>query len=196
MKTQDVLKLAICLNWQNHCTYPYSKFSFGDTPMHNNPVWKVFMLLGYVYFKFSKGFQNQGVVWINWMNILPFFSHHTLCFFIRWQLLWWSLQVCHHLMWNLFWDAHHFGSLRKLKTKWLPWIHVVIDHHCLNMNILNTQMHVSYRLVWDYCLFLFVLKTHPLPFHPKHAGSYTNWPDKCIPRGFEYSCSYIPNVQI
>jgi hypothetical protein len=83
-----------------------------------------------------------------------------------------------------------------LKTKWLPCIHVVTDQHCLNMNILNTQMHVSYRLVWDYCLFMFILKTHPLPFCPKHAGSYTNWPDMCISRGFEYSCSYIPNVQI
>jgi hypothetical protein len=36
----------------------------------------------------------------------------------------WSLQVCHHSMWNLFWDAHHFGSITKLEIKWLPSVHV------------------------------------------------------------------------
>jgi hypothetical protein len=58
MKTQDILKLAVCLNWQNHCTYPYSKFSFGDTPMHNNQYEKFVCFLGMYIFKFSKGFQN------------------------------------------------------------------------------------------------------------------------------------------
>ncbi len=70
-------------------------------------------------------------------------------------------------MWNLFWDAHHFGFLRKLKTKWLPWIHVVTDHHCLKMNILNTQnaclIPMSMRL-----LFIHVhTQDPPTPLLPK-----------------------------
>jgi hypothetical protein len=91
-----------------------------------------------------------------------------LVFFYQMATTLWSSQVCHHLMWNPFWDAHHFGSLRKLKTKWLPWIHhVVTDHHCLNMNILNTQMHVPYQTSMR-LLFIHVhTQDPPTPLLPK-----------------------------